>query len=625
LPTWRVTGAADLPLDRERAWDPARARERLVSHLAEQPEQARRGFVLSDGEQLNLPFADVVDGHLVASLAGVRAARSRLPTLQDPQVREAAEALLEPYLREAGAADEERRAMLPYAASLPLERGVGGLIAPGDGGEIPEGILRQLADPTVLNDTPLYWLRSVASTGARDFYGTVMQTDSLRNYAADAEAGLPFCNCHQHEELPYGRVFGGKFFQARGQNLARTEMDAYVPLDMNVNGVDTSHLVRAIRTGVANDVSIQFNPERIVCSLDQREMPKSIWDVLFADPDDPKGPCRHVPGVSYEWEGKKQMALGLVHGAHCLELSPVYRGATPGAAVVSPSRALVVSGEREMAQWALLSPSLRTASLLAEADQLDRPTALLIEERVRGVRFPQVTTQRFAGWSQRADAPTSQQEAEQPVPNPTNDSAQAGEQPEPESGPSAGGSSSERQPHGSNPPAAEPQAGSADQELPPPVTRAADDQAATRPLDPALSGAVQPVWHAEVRAVLVGAGLAPDGFDGDPLAQLRESGRALQLERAWGAWGRRYRAELCVEVEREGVRAFGAEAWATAKPAYESQLQRGTVDELIALKTHFQGEAERRLRGGRLTRDDPERPAPNKTNKPAIPAAAFRS
>jgi hypothetical protein len=28
-------------------------------------------------------------------------------------------------------------------------------------------------------------------------------------------------------------------------------------------------------------------------------------------------------------DGKKQRALGKVHGAHCLELSPVFRGATP--------------------------------------------------------------------------------------------------------------------------------------------------------------------------------------------------------------------------------------------------------------------------------------------------------
>ena len=94
--------------------------------------------------------------------------------------------------------------MLPYTSVISVERAVGALIARGEQNDLPEGLQRQLHDPSVVEDTPLYWFRTVASNSSEDHYGTVMQTDSLRNYAQDAEDGLPFCNSHQHNELPFG-------------------------------------------------------------------------------------------------------------------------------------------------------------------------------------------------------------------------------------------------------------------------------------------------------------------------------------------------------------------------------------------------------------------------------------
>lgn len=550
--------------------------------------------------------------------------------------------------------DEQRlqdaaRSGMPFAASIAVDRVAGAMLLPDRKGEIPEKLLDQLQDRTLVEDTPIYWMRTFASNGAIDHYGTVMQTDSLRNYAHDSEAGLPFCNCHKTDELPFGRTFDGSFHQARGQNLARTDMDVYVPFDMNVNGVDTTHFVKAVRAGVARDVSIQFDPHHIQCSIDGRNMPMSLLDLLFSDPEDPDGPCRHIPGVTYKVDGKKVRALGKVFGAHCLHLSPVWKGATPGA-TISPSRALVVDERDGPPQWALFSPALRTAALLAEAEQLDRVTALTLENHMRGVRFPDITTLRFAGWSAAREdddedtpldegdegdpladgavpgaqpQPPHTEKQEPPMPDPTE--AASGAPPDATSGPTAGGQSAAIS---ANPAAAPPASAGGDDAPPPPVTRAAAAAAPTTEAgDPPPA---TPIWHGDVRRALISSGLAQEGFDGDPIAQLTEAGRQLTLERAWGAWGRRYRTELAKEVDAEGVRCFGAEAWPTARVAYVPTIERGTADELVALRDHLRAEAAKRLRGGRISRDDATDGTPNgqpkpNNGRPRVPAAAYRS
>lgn len=534
--------------------------------------------------------------------------------------------------------DDEERWLQPYASVVSVERAVGALLAPGDESALPEGLARQLHDPTVVEDTPLYWFRTVASTGSIDHYGTVMQPDSLRNYASDAEDGLPFCNSHQHQELPFGRTYAGRYRAARGESLARTEMDVYLPYDMNVNGVDTTHFIKAVRSGIARDVSIAFDPQQIVCSLDGRNMPRGMLELLLSDPEDPNSPCRHIPGVIYDNNGTKERALGKIHGAHCLELSPVFRGATPGAAILSPSRAMQVDERTGPPGWALQSPSLRTAAMLAEADLLDRAVALALESHVRGVRFPSVTTRAVGGWSAdpkpapEPEDPRAEDDDDQrlpdpePIPEPQSQeeenarmSSSASADPEPATIETpASGEEAVLSTLAAPPPASV---------LPPPATRAV----VTAPFAAEAEPAGAPLWHAEVRSALLAAHLAPDGFAGDPLVRVAELGRELEAERLWGGWGRRYREELCAELESEGVRAFGAETWSASRAAYLPILERGSADDLLALRTHFREQATARLRGGRLSQDDAEPPATTRSEDTAsanprkVPAYAYRS
>lgn len=697
MASWKCGAARDLPLNTSKAWDGSAAAKSIFAANSDSDGNptagARRGFLAYDADatdqrgSFKLPFAQVLNGRLTALASGLRAAASRLPQTDglSTETKNSARAVIDGYMKKIHSGDEERW-MAPYASLVSVERNVGAMLLADSGEQLPEALVRQLHDPSVVQDTPLYWFRTVASNASEDHYGTVMQTDSLRNYAQDAADGLPFCNSHQHDELPFGRTFEGKFHQGRGQSLARTEMDVYVPYDMNVNGVDTTHFIKAVRTGVARDVSIHFEPERIVCSLDGRNMPRSIFELLMSDPEDPAAPCRHIPGVTYEHEGKKVRALGKVHGAHCMELSPVFRGATRGAAIVSPSRALVVDEQHAPPSWALQSPSLRTAALLAEADLLDRPSALAIEEHCRGVRFPGVTTRGYAGWSvaeddERVTKPTDDDpdpdgdgdddrtpegdtdhshwtpdgkpkfrrsvgpdddDDDEPGPQPPDPEPEPIPEPSPDPIPepqevharmTTPAADAESAVHDGSTSAGAATTGSsaaappASETAPPPASRAApeaDTHAAV------AAAPVVPIWHTEVRAALVDSGLAPDGFDGDPLGRLRELGQELQLERAWGGWGRRYRQELCTDIESEGVRAFGAETWSASRGAYVPIIERGTADDLLELRKHFRDQAAQRLRGGRLTQEEhAEQPTRTEhaasANPRRVPSYAYRS
>ena len=432
-------------------------------------------------------------------------------------------------------------------------------------------------------------------------------------------------------------------------------MDVYLPYDMNVNGVDTTHFIKAVRSGIARDVSISFEPDRIVCSLDGRSMPRSIFDLLMSDEDDPNAPCRHIPGMSYVVDGKKVRALGKIHGAHCMELSPVFRGATPGAAIVSPSRALVIDEHSGPPSWAMQSPSLRVAGLLAEADLLDPRAALQFEEHVRGVSFPSITTRSVAGWRHDQEEDMNRampKKATDDDPDPDGDGdddrtpegdtdhshftpdgkpkykRDADDETIPEEEPMTSRAADEESAVIETPASAGEAAGTLTapppaSAAPPPATRAA----VAPVMDP--PAAIVPIWHTDLRAALFASELVPDGFDGDPVEKLREIGNELKLERAWGGWGRRYRQELCADIESEGVRAFGADVWDTARAAYLPNIQRGSADELLDLRKHFRDLAAKRLQGGRLTEElDPkanqtEHVAP--ANPRRVPSYAYRS
>lgn len=195
------------------------------------------------------------------------------------------------------------------------------------------GRLRQaLPDPTVLDElTPYFWMAEV-SNDRMDSYYTRMSEQTLKNYRDDAIAGVSFQNSHRTNELGMGRSLDANFVGAQGNGVARLEVTFYTFYGLQLNEIRTDDFIRGLRTGVVKDVSVGFYGGRYICSICGRDMLKD-WD------------CTHIPGLKYDRidvvTGRSeddQIGFAWVDGARLAEVSAVYEGSTPGAAVLKAVR-----------------------------------------------------------------------------------------------------------------------------------------------------------------------------------------------------------------------------------------------------------------------------------------------
>jgi HK97 family phage prohead protease len=108
-PKFSVRPAMNLPIVSRGGWDGPAARIRIMDHFGiggENPNtsEAVKGFLVVDSANLNLrgsyhlPFADIINGKLVAVDSGLRAAASRLPQMNAPQsIKDDARGVLDAY------------------------------------------------------------------------------------------------------------------------------------------------------------------------------------------------------------------------------------------------------------------------------------------------------------------------------------------------------------------------------------------------------------------------------------------------------------------------------------------------------------------------------------------------
>lgn len=106
---FRVGAARELPIVDRPSWDGTQAKRNIFSFADfdtdnPKPAKAKRAFLIFDSENpdlkgsYKLPFADVVDGKLVAIAPGLRAAASRLPQTDVPDaVKNRARRVLDSY------------------------------------------------------------------------------------------------------------------------------------------------------------------------------------------------------------------------------------------------------------------------------------------------------------------------------------------------------------------------------------------------------------------------------------------------------------------------------------------------------------------------------------------------
>jgi len=201
--------------------------------------------------------------------------------------------------------------------------------------------------------SPVFWTVEASNTKL-DSYSTHMDVSTLKNYAADAEAGVSFQDGHLTDGLvrTLGQSIGSRYIglnaAGREAGVAAVEVDFYTLLGLDP-AIDS--FVNKAQAGLVRDVSVGFYGGWYHCDLCDRDM---------QDYTDWNNYCPHVPGMRYPVYGpdgkptkERVLATAGVMDARLAEVSGVYSGSTPDASIlVIKARQLADAGklDRDIAQ-----------------------------------------------------------------------------------------------------------------------------------------------------------------------------------------------------------------------------------------------------------------------------------
>jgi hypothetical protein len=441
-------------------------------------------------------------------------------------------------------------------------------------------------DPTVFDEHAPFFFGAEISSNRLDAYFTRMAPTSLRNYAADAQAGVSFQDSHCTDRLGLGRSLTGIYEEGgedavspsngqpapAGERLARTLADFYTIAGL----ADTDPFITRLRAGIARDVSVGFYGGEgfaFRCSICNRDMMRN-WD------------CFHVPGMRYEVRDPagnitgQETAFAWVENAHLAEVSAVYDGATPGAAVLK-------------------------AQQEADGGRMRPEVARMLEQRYRGIglRLP-AAHKTGAG----VFVPGREGRMTEPILTPA---VTPGE-------PDGNGIASD----------------GASQTLEELQARVAEltGQLATAQAERQQALDVLAQRESELRTAEQGlrdtvAVLATSNAPaGVPIADAVRSvvTRAQDLEaeasrlHALADDGRQYRVDLIASAMAEGVRAYGP---GFAQETYRGILEAAPLATIKRMRDDWQAVGDKLFAGGRLTVDGPDANKPTTDAKPVTDAA----
>lgn len=416
-------------------------------------------------------------------------------------------------------------------------------------------------DPAALDTEEPFFFPAEISSDRLDAYFTKMQPSSLKNYAIEADAGVSFMLAHQtRSTMPVGSSLTGKFTGAQGNGVAHVRAEFFTVPGVPGPIISTDQLIRGIRIGMYRDVSIGFWGGRAICSICNQDM----YD--WRD-----GCWRHIPGFEYDNVDTKgnvlsrDLCVALIEDAHLAEVSGVYDGATPGAAILK-------------------------AQMMAEAGKLIPAIARMIEQRYRHLDrslmrpIHDATLRRFAGHTENSEElPVSENNENRETHPGTSESGTTGGNAE------TGGTAETRVEERQTPPPAAPPAA----QDPPPAP------AVEPPAPPQASGPVElTVESVETHSPILRTLLTQAGVPerGDTLTQVRT---LVDLARD----GRTYREDLVQEAIREGVRAQPV-GGTFDEARYREVLERSSIETIKVMRDDWARSAKTNFPGGRQSRDD---------------------
>lgn len=394
-------------------------------------------------------------------------------------------------------------------------------------------------DPSIFDEhAPVFWAAQISSNRL-DSYFTRMDVSSLKNYAAEAEAGVAFQDSHLvfGAERALGYSVAARYAGPQGDGIAHVDADFYT---LPTLSPAIEAWWRMVRAGLRRDVSIGFHGGAFRCSICGRDMLRD-WD------------CWHFPGFEYELRddeghktGKKAVAEASIEDAHLSEVSSVYDGATPSAAILKAYRE-VEAGRVRGAALELLGARYRIA-LRAPGRPLAAPAIPSEEETMAGKN----------GRASRARSAEDEEPKDPPAAQPEDDDADEEE-----------GADAEAEGAG------------------------AGEEPATQDTERAL------------RAVLA-EHQVPVGKDG-PLSAVRGLCAEVARMRPLAKEGEDHRRATIDAALDEGVRARGN---SFDRAGWETRLAGLPTPEIRAFGEEWAAAAARDLKGGRQTAEEVEAPHP---------------
>jgi hypothetical protein len=195
---------------------------------------------------------------------------------------------------------------------------------------------KRAIDPTSLEGAEPFFFMAEISNNRLDSYYTRMGQDTLTNFANDAAMGISFQDSHDTRKLGFGMSLTGMVEPLPESTvttpLLRALAEFYTVPGIRFGGehsyASTDDFIRAVRTGLARDVSVGFYGGDMICDI----CGNSYYD--WAN-------CVHIPGLEYpigERGEETILSTFTIENAHLSEVSAVYDGACPEAMILKMER-----------------------------------------------------------------------------------------------------------------------------------------------------------------------------------------------------------------------------------------------------------------------------------------------
>ena len=175
------------------------------------------------------------------------------------------------------------------------------------------------------------------SNGELDTYGTIMDESTLRNFAADAKAGVAILDSHNHRSTGYGRTFDGRYENGKVYAKGR------IPLGGEFDGMThrtSESVINFVKAGQIGKVSVGFYDEITQCMNCSKEL---RWQWCSA--------CdgylnEKIEVMGDDGEMKTKLLTGLIIDARLGEISFVHSPSNPETQILrigESSRAAFIS------------------------------------------------------------------------------------------------------------------------------------------------------------------------------------------------------------------------------------------------------------------------------------------